>query len=103
MLIVFPAMLSLDLKRISANKLDIFCCYSHVKREREAQEDVEGNTGKNNQAFNTDNNTTLNNISMNNINIKLITDPLHAVYHFLSVWVVILTIDWLMVPTHKLS
>ena len=70
MLIVFPAMLSLDLKRISANKLDIFCCYSHVKREQDAQEDVEGRSGKNNQAFNTDNNTTLNNISMNNINIK---------------------------------
>ena len=70
MLIIFPAMLSLDLKRISANKLDIFCCYSHVRRERETQEDVEGNSGKNNQGFNTDNNTTLNNISMNNINIS---------------------------------
>ena len=70
MLIIFPAMLSLDLKRISGNKLDIFCCYSHVRKERETQDDLEGNSGKNNKGFNADNNATLNNLSMNNINIK---------------------------------
>ena len=59
-------MLSLDLRRISSNKMDIFCCYSHTKRENE--KDVEGNSGKNNKGFNTE---ALNNASqINNVNIK---------------------------------
>ena len=62
-------MLSMDLRRISSNKIDILCCYSYTKRDNE--KDVEENSGKNNNGFNAEAITTLNNASqVNNVNIK---------------------------------
>ena len=36
---------------------------------------------------------------MDNINIEFITDLLHAIDHLLSIWVVVLTLDRLMLST----
>ena len=63
-------MLSLDLRRIAANKIDILCCFSGNKKQK--MQDAEDSTGQNNKGFNAEAaNTALNNAShVNNVNIK---------------------------------
>jgi len=71
MVIIFPAMLSLDLRRLSSNKMDILCCYSITKND--VTQKLEDESGRNNKGFNTDPSsptTTLNNAHLNNVNIK---------------------------------
>ena len=68
MLILFPAMLSLDLRRISANKMDILCCYTHHTRNQ--GNNVEKNLVLNNKDSNVETLATLNNAHVNNIHMK---------------------------------